>query len=62
MSDPMSPRTADTLTRHLRSALRDADDPNVRYHIRHVLQYVEAERSSASSSASDADRTSVDGR
>ena len=60
MSDPMSPRIADTLTRHLHSALRDADDPDVRYHIRHVLQYVEAERASASES--DADRLPADDR
>ena len=60
MSDPMSPRTADTLARHLDSALRAADDPDVRYHIRHALQYVEAARASAAES--DADRTPAGGR
>lgn len=48
MRETNSPTTPETLTRHLHSALRDADDPEVRYHIRHVLQYVEAERSAAS--------------
>ena len=57
MKDPRPP-TTDTLTRHLHSALRNADDPDVRYHIRHVLQYVEAERSSESN----ADRAAADGR
>ena len=58
MRDSKPSTTPDMLTRHLHSALRDADDPDVRYHIRHVLQYVEAERASAS----DADRARVDGR
>ena len=60
MSDPTSPLSTDTLTRHLHSALRDADDPDVRYHIRHVLQYVEAERESESES--NADCPSIDDR
>ena len=60
MSDPTSLLSTDTLTRHLYSALRDADDPDVRYHIRHVLQYVEAEHASASES--NADCPSIDDR
>ena len=58
MRDSKPSTISDTLTRHLHSALRDADDPDVRYHIRHVLQYVEAERVSAV----DADRAPADGR
>ena len=58
MRDSQPLTTSDMLTRHLHSALRDAEDPEVRYHIRHVLQYVEAERSPTPHT----DRAAVDGR
>jgi hypothetical protein len=41
------------LVRHLHSALRNADDEEARYHIRHALQYLE-------DAPSNAERTHVD--
>lgn len=50
---PSSSPSPDALARHLRDALRNADHPDARYHIRHALQY-------AAVGADDADDANLD--
>ena len=41
------------LVRHLESALRNADDEEARFHVRHALQYLEDAESSAERTRTD---------